>query len=156
MQQSSDTVRAQQIGLPMVTKRLSLTETSVQNLLTARAKSLLHTSKQKRLNCHDVTVTMSDILNTVQKRQSISWKLNFTVTNQKWPDFKNGHEMANLATLVPTNTEHIQTYIAYSFYNSLWHHHPDCYASCRLIFLPCICFASIYASTAAKSYSSLE
>jgi len=29
-----------------LTKRLSLTETSVQNLLTARAKSLLHTSKQ--------------------------------------------------------------------------------------------------------------
>jgi len=57
-----------------------------------------------------------------------------------------------LATLVATKTEHIQTYIAYSFYNSLWHHHPDCYASCRLIFLPCVCFASIYASTAAKSY----
>ena len=36
--------------------------------------------------------------------------------------------------------------------DSLWHHHPDCYASCRLIFLPCVCFASIYASTAAKSY----
>jgi len=32
------------------------------------------------------------------------------------------------------------------------HHHPDCYASCRLIFLSCVCFASIYASTAAKSY----
>jgi len=42
--QPSAAVRAQQI--PMVTKRLSLTETSVQNLLTARAKSLLHTSKQ--------------------------------------------------------------------------------------------------------------
>jgi len=42
--------------------------------------------------------------------------------------------------------------IAYSFYNSLWHHHPDCYAWCRLIFLPCVCFASIYASTAAKCY----
>jgi len=40
----SDTVRAQQI--PMVTKGLSLTEASVQNLLTARAKSLLRTSKQ--------------------------------------------------------------------------------------------------------------
>jgi len=25
-------------------------------------------------------------------------------------------------------------------------------ASCQLIFLPCVCFASIYASTAAKSY----
>ena len=44
VRQSSDTVQAQQI--PMVTKRLSLTETSVQNLLTARVKSLLHTSKQ--------------------------------------------------------------------------------------------------------------
>jgi len=32
------------------------------------------------------------------------------------------------------------------------HHHPDCYVSCRLIFLPCLYFASIYASTAAKSY----
>jgi len=57
-----------------------------------------------------------------------------------------------LATLVPTNTDHIQTYIAYSFYHSLWYHHQDCYASCRLIFLPCVCFASIYASTAVKSY----
>jgi len=28
----------------------------------------------------------------------------------------------------------------------------DCYISCRLIFLPCVCFASIYASTAARSY----
>jgi len=33
-------------------------------------------------------------------------------------------------------------------------HHPDCYPSCRLIFLPCVCFTSIYASTAAKSYIS--
>jgi len=57
-----------------------------------------------------------------------------------------------LATLVSSITEHIQTHIAYSFYNSLWHHHPDCYASCRLIFLPYVCFASIHASTAAKSY----
>jgi len=32
------------------------------------------------------------------------------------------------------------------------HHHPDCYASYRLIFLPCVCFASICASTAAKSH----
>jgi len=40
----SAAVRAQQI--PVVIKRLSLTETSVQNLLTARAKSLQHTSKQ--------------------------------------------------------------------------------------------------------------
>jgi len=53
---------------------------------------------------------------------------------------------------VPTNTEHIQTWIVYSFYNSLWHHHPDCYASCWLIFLPYVCFASTYASMAAKSY----
>jgi len=52
----------------MVTKRSSLTETSVQNLLTARAKSLLHTSKKKRLNCHGLTVTTSD-MNTVQKIQ---------------------------------------------------------------------------------------
>jgi len=52
---------------------------------------------------------------------------------------------------VPKNTEHIQTQVAYSFYNSLWHHYPYCYASC-LIFWPCVCFASIYASTAAKSY----
>jgi len=44
VQQSSDTVWAQQI--PVVAKRLSLSETSVQNLVTARAKSLLHTSKQ--------------------------------------------------------------------------------------------------------------
>jgi len=43
---------------------------------------------------------------------------------------------------VPTNTEHIQTQIAYSFYNSLWRHHSDCYASRRLIFLTCICFTS--------------
>jgi len=28
---------------------------------------------------------------------------------------------------------------------------PDCYASCWLIFLPCVCFASLYARTAAKS-----
>jgi len=41
--------------------------------------------------------------------------------------------------------------IVYSFYNSLWHDHPDCYASCQLIFLPCVCFASICASTAAKT-----
>jgi len=27
---------------------------------------------------------------------------------------------------VRTNTEHIQTQIAYSFYNSLWHRHADC------------------------------
>ena len=32
--------------LPMVTIRLYLIETPVQNLLTARAKSLLHTSQQ--------------------------------------------------------------------------------------------------------------
>jgi len=57
-----------------------------------------------------------------------------------------------LATLVPTNIEHIPTYIPYSFCNSLWHHHPDCYISSRRIFLPCVCFASVYASTAAKSY----
>jgi len=43
-------------------------------------------------------------------------------------------------------------FIAYSFYNSLWHHHPDCYAPCRLIFLPCVCSASVHAITAAKSY----
>jgi len=29
---------------------------------------------------------------------------------------------------------------------------PDYYASCQLIFLPCVCLASIYVSTAAKSY----
>jgi len=34
---------------PMATIGLSLTETLVQNLLTARAKSLLHTSKQYRV-----------------------------------------------------------------------------------------------------------
>ena len=50
------------------------------------------------------------------------------------------------------NTFIISKIFAYSFCNSLWHH-SDCYASCRLIlFLPCVCFASIYASTAAKSY----
>jgi len=38
--ESSDTVQAQQI--PMATKRSTLSETSVQRLLTARAKSLLH------------------------------------------------------------------------------------------------------------------
>jgi len=27
-------------------------------------------------------------------------------------------------------------------YNSLWHHHLDCYASCQLSFSPCVCFAS--------------
>jgi len=32
------------------------------------------------------------------------------------------------------------------------HHHPDCYSSCRLMFSPCVCFASICANTAAKSY----
>jgi len=53
-----------------------------------------------------------------------------------------------------TNTEHIQTQIAYPFYNSLWHHHPDCYSSCWLIFLPCVCLTSIYASMVAKSYFS--
>ena len=42
--------------------------------------------------------------------------------------------------------------ITYSFYNFLWHHHPDCYIPCWLIFLPCICFASVCAITAAKSY----
>jgi len=36
---------------------------------------------------------------------------------------------------------------------SLWHHHLNCYASGRPIFLPCVCFASIYASTVAKSYT---
>jgi len=30
-------------------------------------------------------------------------------------------------------------------------HHPDCYASCWLIFLPCVGFVSIYASTAIRS-----
>ena len=50
------------------------------------------------------------------------------------------------------NTFIISKIFAYSFCNSLWHH-SDCYASCRLIlFLPCVCFASIHASTAAKSY----
>jgi len=43
----SDTVPAQQI--PMISKRLSLTETPLQNLLTTRAKSLLHTSKQEKV-----------------------------------------------------------------------------------------------------------
>jgi len=47
---------------------LSLTETSVQNLLTASAESLLHASKKKRLKCRSVTVTMSD-MNTIQKIQ---------------------------------------------------------------------------------------
>ena len=64
----------------MVTKILSLTETSVQNLLTARAKSLLHTSKKKRLNCHDVTATMSD-RNTVQKMQNTKYLLKLFL----WP-----------------------------------------------------------------------
>ena len=68
---------------------------------------------------------------------------------------KYGHQWVRVIFMrycqVPTNTEHIQTLIAYSFYNSLWHHQPDCYASRRLIFLP-FCFASMYASTAAKSY----
>jgi len=50
---------------------------------------------------------------------------------------------------MPTKPEHIKTWIAYSFYNSLWHHNPDCYRSCPLIFLPCVYFASIYASMAA-------
>jgi len=56
---------------------------------------------------------------------------------------------------VPTNTHRTHsniTLIAYSFCNSLWHQHPDCYASCQLIFLPCDYFASIYNSTAVKSY----
>jgi len=41
--QLSDTVRVQQ--LPMATKRLSLSETPSQNLLTARDKSILRPSK---------------------------------------------------------------------------------------------------------------
>ena len=69
---------------------------------------------------------------------------------------KYGHQWARVIFIrycqVPTNTEHIQTQIAYSFYNSLWHHHPDCYASWRLIFLPCVCLATIFASTVSKSY----
>jgi len=58
VQQSSDTIRVQQ--LPMVTKRLSLNET--QNLLTARAKSLLQYTLQSnttRLKYHGVTVTVT-------------------------------------------------------------------------------------------------
>ena len=52
----------------MVTKKLSLTETSVQNLLTPRAKSSLHTSEQyyKRFKSHGVTATVSG-MKTVQK-----------------------------------------------------------------------------------------
>jgi len=62
--------------------------------LTARAKSLLHTSKKekKKLNCHGVTVTMSD-MNTVQKIQEEKI-FNETIyyrdkpkTGQKWPNF---------------------------------------------------------------------
>jgi len=34
----------------------------------------------------------------------------------------------------------------------LLYHDPGCYASCRLIFLPGVRFASIHAGTAAKSY----
>jgi len=51
-------------------------------------------------------------------------------------------------------TRYMSNCVSFSFENGLWHHYPDCYASCRLIFLPCVCFASIYASTAAKSYVS--
>jgi len=51
-------------------------------------------------------------------------------------------------------TRYISNCVSYSLENCLWHHHPDCYSSCRLIFLPYVCFASIYASTAAKSYVS--
>ena len=77
---------AQQI--PMVSKRLSLTETSAQNL-TERAKSLLHTSKQKGLNCHVVTVTMSD-MNTVQKIKKdkiFDENLILQWQTKKWPNF---------------------------------------------------------------------
>jgi len=50
----------------MVTKRLSLTETSVLDLLTA-LQGLNHyytLQSNKRLKCHGVTVTMND-MNTV-------------------------------------------------------------------------------------------
>jgi len=62
----SAAVRAQQI--PMVTKGLSLTETSVQNLLTARANHYYTLQSNKTLKCHGVTVTTSD-MNTVHKIQ---------------------------------------------------------------------------------------
>jgi len=88
--QPSAAVQAQQI--PMLTKRLSLTETSVQNLLTARAQGLNHyytLQINKRLKCHGVTVT-SD-MNTVQKYKKTKYlmKTLFTVTNRK-----NGQKMA--------------------------------------------------------------
>jgi len=74
----------------MVTKRLSLTETSVQNLMTARAKSMLHTSKKKRSNCHGVTVTMSG-MNTVLKIQKDKM-FNETLFHSDKP--KNGQKIA--------------------------------------------------------------
>ena len=49
-------------------------------------------------------------------------------------------------------TRYMSNCVSFSFENGLWHHYPDCYASCRLIFLPCVCFVSIYATTAVKSY----
>jgi len=76
-------------------QKLSLTETSVQNLLTARAKSLLHTSKHKKVElprcyCNN---EWHEYCPKNTKRQNIWWKLNFTVTNQKWP--KNGQISQN-------------------------------------------------------------
>jgi len=60
----------------MVTKRLSLTETFVLNLLTARDKSFLHTSKQfnKRLKCYDVTVTKISNMNEDRPKNTNNFK----------------------------------------------------------------------------------
>ena len=74
----------------MVTKRLSLTETSVQNLLTAKAKSLLHTSKKKKVElprcyCNNEWYEYRP-KNT--KRQNIQW--NFILQRQTKNGQKNG------------------------------------------------------------------
>ena len=84
----------------MVTTRLSLTETSVQNPLTARAKSLLHTSssmqyKVEVARCYCYNEWHE--LNTVQKIQKdkicnenliLHCKIvNYSDKPKKWPTF---------------------------------------------------------------------
>ena len=77
----------------MVSIRLSLLETLVQNQLAASVKSLLHTSKKCKVEvpwCYCNTDMKS--LRKVQKRQNIYWKFHRSVKTTKMAKF---HKMAN-------------------------------------------------------------
>jgi len=79
VQQSSDRVRAQQI--PIVTKRLSLTETSVgYKIYWLQRLSYYTLQSNKMLKYYGVTVTMSDMNEDRPKMQKDKI---FKVTNRK-------------------------------------------------------------------------